>query len=31
MKQFSGDINVKMMNLEELINQMGNVPAADGG
>jgi hypothetical protein len=31
MKQFSGDVNLKMLNLEELINQIGSIPAGDGG
>ena len=31
MRQFSGDVNLKMLNLEELINQMGSVPQGDGG
>ena len=30
MRQFSGDVNLKMLNLEELINQMGSVPQGDG-
>jgi len=30
MNQFSGDINNKMLNLEQLINQMGSVPTGSG-